>query len=256
MQTEGFSLRRSLSLCSFYRHSIVRWIGYGSVIVVACYISCALSAGLSKFFMMLYAIMSVVCGLFVSLSPLVFNHRDDTLMAQVPVTPMEKMAFYMGLTLISFPLLFTSEWYLICFVGGCFLPVGNLSFWSFDVLIEMAGPVYSPYPKALVYINGIIQTAFSVILSLWIVFHTRRARRTMRLILIFFGLYFCIGLLSGIIGFCIGFHDGFYEMSNDPERMAEEFSTWLYPTMIAINITWLVVATILIRSIYRKFKMA
>ena len=240
-----------MSLLGFYRQSVVRWCTWGLVSVILAYVACALTVGVSYGFMPLYIFISVVLSLFVSLSPLIFNHRDDTLMAQLPVTPAEKTVFYLLFSIIIVPVLLNGVWYLLCILMGLFLPVGNLSMKSIEMLFQQSR---TDTPLWLSIVAGVTQTIFSIALTLWIVMCTRRSHRVARAVITYFGIYFVTGLIISVIGFYVGLHDGFLGLEYDPEDAETMAKSWILPLSLTIDFLALAVSVFLIRATYKHFK--
>ena len=82
--SDNFSWRRVISLAGFYRGSINKSMIICGIATVGCFVTLLLTMFAGRGFLMLYMLMSVAMSLSITLNPLVFNNRNQTLMAQVP----------------------------------------------------------------------------------------------------------------------------------------------------------------------------
>lgn len=167
-----------------------------------------------------FIIASSVIGILTYFSPLTFAKRDDSLLRQLPAKPIEKWAFYMIYCLVFAPIIIEGLWFGL---NGIFKIFGYG--FSCDEVYEIVGMMTESnkiletiYPDRNLYMTlGAIQSAFYIIMCLYIVLRAK-SHRTLKTLLVFFGFIFAIGFLSGIAGFIVALTQSL--ASTNPESLA------------------------------------
>lgn len=233
--TDRFSLRRALHMGLFYRRSITRQVWCGVSITLLTFVMLMLSLHLSHSFRGLYLLSSIAMSLFISLVALVFNQRDETLLAQLPVSPAEKMVFYVGYPILLF-LALEALWMALCGVAGA-VTGGNMLKESVMMLTQLnTSSIYDIQPWWFYMVNGFVQTFFGIMLVLWVVICANPQRRTIKAVGAYFGIFMVVGIISGLLGFVIGFSDALHDLPEDPGHVIDIVSEGIIPYVFVLDI--------------------
>lgn len=243
-------------MADFYRGGLGKITIFCGISIVASLASLLLTLFVSRGFIMLYLITSVILSLCIVMSPLTFNNRNQTLMAQVPVSPAEQTTFYTVCSTIAIPLAVQAVWCLLCIVAQ--LLTGHRILVESYTLTLIQSPsnsqLYDIMPLWLYFLNTVIQTISGTMLVLWVVMCTRRKRRTMRAVLCYLGTYFGLVLVTGIIGFAVGMHDGMEGIIQDPDMVSRRVMNIILPLLYLFDLFCMGLCVFGVRSIYRHLR--
>lgn len=243
-------------MAGFYRGGLGKTAVICGIGIAASFASLLLTLFVSYGFIMLYFITSVILSLCVVMSPLIFNNRDQTLMAQVPVSPAEQATFYTVCSAIAIPLAVQAVWYVLC-IAAQLLTGHRVLAESYTLMLSQSqsnSQLYDIMPMWLYFLNSVLQTISGIMLVLWVVMCTRRKRRTMRAVLWYFGVYFVFGLGTGIVGFAVGFHDGIEGISNNPDEISRRVMDIILPMLYLFDLFCMGLCVFGVRSIYRHLR--
>ncbi|GEM_PF-2549553 len=255
--SDNFSWRRVISLAGFYRGSINKSMIICGIATVGCFVTLLLTMFAGRGFLMLYMLMSVAMSLSITLNPLVFNNRNQTLMAQVPVSPKEATTFYFLFSAVFMPLATQALWIVLSLVGGLLSGIDLLTN-SYTVLLMAQTGINSKVcdmmPFGFIIFNSILQSLSGIAIVLWVVMCTKRHRRTARAILWYFGIYFLFGLATGIVGFVYGFSDGIQGINNSQEEITKRILDIVLPMIYAFDTLCVILWVLAVRRIYRHLR--
>lgn len=252
---DSFSWQRVLLMAGFYRRPIIWQTIIYVVITILCFTACVLTLSIDYGFMRAYQLMSFVMGTAVIFGCYIFSRRDDTLMRQLPVSPAEKMTFYMGYSLLYLPLLTQGLWYVMCLCGGMIQGHTDLLRQSYLILLQSSLGYYDTrFESILPIISSVIQTVCWIIILLWVVLCTRPHHRVLRMVLIYFGVNFCFGLISGIIGVYFGLRHMDISHCVDQTYATKTLVDMLLPLTWIITGVQLVAIVVFTYAIWVRFK--
>lgn len=212
---DKFSWRRSMSVGYLYADSIK--------IHIAICIAVALIAGLltmtvdsdDVFHSPLYLTANTIMGIVVYLSPLAFSRRDDSLLGQLPASPLEKWIFYMLYCIIFIPVIMNGVWYgvngILCLFGKG-LSIGEI----YETARNMVARVSpSLFPSSPVYIlMSLVQSICYMSFILYFVLRASK-HRALKAILAFIIINLAISLFFGIVGIVIGIYKAVHAETAD-----------------------------------------
>ena len=230
-------------MAGFYRGGLGKTTVICGIGIAASFASLLLTLFVSYGFIMLYFITSVILSLCVVMSPLIFNNRDQTLMAQVPVSPAEQTTFYTVCSAIAIPLAVQAVWYVLC-IAAQLLTGHRVLAESYTLMLSQSqsnSQLYDIMPVWLYFLNSVLQTISGIMLVLWVV-------------LWYFGVYFVCGLGTGIVGFAVGFHDGIEGISNNPDEISRRVMDIILPMLYLFDLFCMGLCVFGVRSIYRHLR--
>lgn len=231
--SDKFSWRRMASVGYMYTNSIRIHLALTIGLTVLSYLLTQLGDN-SHMKGSLFIMGSTIASLFLYFSPLAFARRDDSLMCQLPVKPIEKWAFYMLYVLILTPLLVETSWYG---TNGIFLLFGRGYGWT--DMCAMARDIGNPgidlFMDSINFPFYILATVSQIaVYTLMILYVVIRARshRAIKAILAFIAVIFAIGFLSGIAGFVVALTESTH--TTDPDMIVSEIVNAMQPIIYSL----------------------
>ncbi len=210
-------------LYRLYRRPLTKAIILCLSVTVLTFCSYLLIAKVSPRFIGLYFFMSVLMSLTIVFLPLVFNHRDTTLMRQLPVGAGMKTVFYVVTVCVALPFLTQILWWGMCMAYSWLLHLPDLYTETLTVLLHNIPD--KDYMKGLednwsfYMISGTLQMLVRTAIVLYIVMCTRPERRILRAVMVYIGICVLCGLAGVVVGVVIGFTDAMHAL---PMRTGDE----------------------------------
>lgn len=194
------------SVAYMYKSALIFNILLGAVISLISVLICQITSFGGAVQIRIFLISSSIMGLYIYFSPLVFSRRDDTLMMQVPASPLEKWAFYTIYSVVCIPLVVNGLWYGI---NGLFLLAGKG--WGLERMLEISNHYGGSdsleiFPsQTLLFFLGSIQAMVVIMFVLYLVIRLQR-HRALYSILWYIGATVALGIIFGIVGIIWGVH--------------------------------------------------
>ncbi len=249
-----------MNLYNVHGRSIRKQLLLYTLLTLAVYLVSALTIRLkgADESVIFISMFSLILSFMAYVGPVVFSGRDDTMLAQLPVTPGEKTVFYIGYCIVALVLFTQGLWYFFSWAGGFIFGIGNIQEVMESVVTDSSGGfMLKPELRVFSLAFNWLQTAMLILFSIYIVF-TRRSHVMLKCILVPVAYLLCVGFISGVIGVIVGISHGVMEVSEGDHEagihIAESIITGMKPFIIAMALLTLLVCVYMSFIIYRKFK--
>ncbi len=261
--TDRFSWQRCISIGHLYGRGIKKQLIIYSAIIVAFYLVSVLLISVgdgSDRGVGAYGVITSLIAMMLYITPVVFASRDTTLMAQLPVTPLEKFVFYSGYSLAVYIVLGFGLWYLICWLGGFIFSVGNINTFIQNFALSQInaenfefGPIFFCISTA----SNILQAMLTLLTSLYVIFTSSR-HLIVKCILVPVVYVIGVGLISGIVGVILGIKGAFNQVAEsntlNPDQFVSDLISSMFPVLIGITVFLLIATLIVGRMVYKRLQ--
>lgn len=257
--SDSFSWSRCFGIARLYKRAIKKQIIIYISLIIAFYLLTVLvlSVGSGLNTIGIYGVISSIMTMMLYITPVVFTGRDNTLMAQVPVTPLEKTVFYLLYCEIVFAVLGFGLWYLFSWIGGFVFEIGNVNSYVQQFAITDAGMnFYSAGFISLSILCSLMQGTLITFTGLYVVFKAKR-HVIVKCILVPVIYILALGTISGFLGVVIGLRGALDQAASgsiDEDLIVNDFISYMMPVVAGITIVQIIGTIIVVRMLYKWFR--
>lgn len=252
--SDSFSWRRTLSIWVIYKRPIIIQLSVSAALTLLCYLllqrvypNCT-----EEGFKTWCVFIGLLVSCMICLAPAAFTQRNDDILGQLPVRPIEKWLFHVLYCLVLIPGLIEIIWYGTHYICSLISPTMAECPVTGSGMLTKLGLDFSDNPTITAIMYGSLsQTLAYIVISLYAVMRARR-QRILWMIVGPLSLGIVIGLVSGIFGAVLAIHN--LSIGMNPEEMAnpESLLISLLPVFIVLYSTLILLSAWLLWLTYRR----